>query len=54
MPAVVLSNDAPNFGPEDAYWRENAVLAYVDELLYDPDWKLEATPPANNIVGRGY
>ena len=21
MPAVVLSNDAPNFGPEDAYWR---------------------------------
>lgn len=47
MPAVVLSNDAPNFGPEDAYWRENAVLAYVDELLYDPDWKQDATPPAS-------
>ena len=23
------------------------MLAYVDELLYDPDWKQDATPPAS-------
>lgn len=45
MPAVVLTNDVPNFGPDAPYWEENTVVVHLEDPLFDPDWRLEMPPP---------
>lgn len=34
MPAIVLSNDLPDFGKEQAYWEENSQIIVISESLF--------------------
>ena len=44
MPAVVLANEVPNFGPDTAYWLENTMVVELEDPLFDADWRLEVPP----------
>ena len=44
MPAVVLANEVPNFGPDTTYWLENTMVVELEDPLFDADWRLEVPP----------